>query len=1324
MSDLIEPIIGAKGGGKGGGGGSSHVPTESPDSLRSKQYARVLDLVSEGEIFGLVNGHKSIYFDDTPLQNADGTYNFQDVTIQTRTGTQSQAYIPGFPAAENEVAVGVQVTAATSVTRSITNLNDNAVRVSVSIPQLTYLNPTNGDLSGAAVLIAIDLQTNGGGFVQVVSDTISGKTTSTYQRAYRIPLTGTGPWDIRMRRITADSISSNLVNATWFASYSEIIEQKLRYPNSALVGTQIDAAQFKSVPRRGYEMKGVLVLVPQNYTPATRIYSGTWDGTFKTAWTDNPAWIWYDLVTNHRYGLGEFIQPAQVDKWALYQISKYCDELVPNGFGGTEPRFTCTLYLQTQEEAYTVIQHLASVFRGMVYESAGFLTTVQDAPSDPVAIFTPANVIDGTFNYSGSSIKMRHTVALVTWNDPADRYQQKIEYVEDRDGIARYGIVQTEFVAVGAISRGQAHRAGKWLLFTERMETDTVSFQTGMDGGRCRPGDIIKIADPGVAGIRLGGRVTAGATSSAVPIDSPVTVVGGHTYELSLIMADGNVWAAGLPVALGHRVSAPGLQAYYFECTTPGNTAAASPGWNKTVGGTTADGSAIWTTFAAIESRTITNISGETSVLTVSPAFSRAPDPGGLWVLSDVGAVEPQTYKVISIRESGKNITEVIGISHNPGKYALIEQGIALETPPVTAANLNALAAPGNVVVSSYTYTKSDATIGARLKIAWNAVPGAIYYAVEYKRGNDNWTLVGGNIRETASEAEINYTDTYTARVTAFNLIGTRSPVGQSSATVINWNVLSAPLNLVLAAAYVGKEPQVKWDAVAGAASYVVRVYNGATLVRTVTGWLPTYFGYRLVDSMIDGGPYRAPTIKVSAADSSGTEGTQATLAISNAQIGAPSGLAVIAGMGSITVSTTMPTVEDYAGTKVWVSTTIGFDPAVTTPLYVGPNNYFTAINLAGGVAQYIRVAHYDSFGQDSLTYSTEITATPFAAGGVLTVSALPAATYLGQDVVFYNGDGKLYRWFGASYTRAAAGGDLIAASVTADKMTVTNLAAISASLGTITAGNFTVDAAGFIRGGQTAYNTGAGFWMGYQAAAYQFSIGNGTSYIAYDGTNLNINTPQFSIISGIATFSGALSAASGSFGNVNATGSVTVGTTGNVNAGQSAYDTGNGFFLGYSGGVYKLSIGNSAGNKITWDGSVLLINGAVPGQSIQTQQAYTFAWGKTTTAGYENAQTLGITVGASGNRVVVRCSVVLAANTKRIRLVRDGTVLGEKPNPATIDGLGFTFGSAASEAGFDYVDIPGAGAHTYYLQVLSFNGAAYPVYFSSASITLNEFRA
>lgn len=677
----MKQIRGSGGGGGKGGGGSSRVPVESPDSLRSRQYARVLDAVSEGEIVGLVNGLQSVFLGDTPVQNSDGTLNHQGVTLIERTGTQNQSYIPGFGAVESERAVSVRITAALPVVRTISNQNINAARITVSIPQLTSQNKKTGDIGGASVQIAIDVQTQGGGFVERTTDTISGKTTSQYQRSYRIELDGDGPWDIRLRRRTPDSTEQALQNAIFWSSYTEIIDTKLRYPNTALVAISVDAERFQSIPTRGYEMLGLKVRIPSNYDPHTRQYTGAWDGTFTIDWTNNPAWCFYDLLTAKRYGLGEFIDPSQVDKWALYQIARYCDEMVQDGYGGTEPRFTCNLYIQSREEAYGLLNNFASIFCGLVYWAGGSVVATQDSPADPVKLFTAANTIEsdtGCFTYSGSSIKTRHTVALVTWNDPQDAYKQKIEYVEDAEGIARLGVIQTEVVAMGCTSRGQAHRFGRRLLYAERMETEVISFKTGLDGLDVLPGDVIQTSDPVRAGVRMGGRVID-STADTVTLDAPADIQVGKAYTLWATLPDGRV-----------------------------------------------------------QSRSVTTEAGQTAVLSVSPAFEKVPQKMSIWVLAAIDLI-PETWRVVSISESEGTQAEITALAYRSDKYGAIEQDLVLQ--PLPTSNLDAGAqTPYDLRVTESLYLITPAVVGASVTVSWAGTSG--YYELQYRRQGDNWRTV------------------------------------------------------------------------------------------------------------------------------------------------------------------------------------------------------------------------------------------------------------------------------------------------------------------------------------------------------------------------------------------------------------------------------------------------------------------------------------------------------------------------------------------------------------------------------------------------------
>lgn len=622
MRDL-KRISGSGGGGKGGGGGSARTPEEEADSLRSRAYAKVIDVISEGEIQGLVDGLRSIYLDGTPIVAANGSANFSGTQVTFRIGSQDQQYIPDFSQVENEIAAGIEVFENTPFIRTVSNTEVDAVKVRISFPQLTRQSSDTGDISGTSVRIAFDVQSNGGGFQEIVRDTITGKSTSKYERTYRLELLGSPPWDFRVRRLTDDSTTVALQNRTFVESYTEVIDAKLKYPNTALCAVRIDSSQFSSIPTRGYEIYGLKVLIPENYDPTTRTYDGSWSGNWKVEYTDNPAWIFYDIVTHPRYGLGQFVGENFVDKWALYQIAQYCDELVPNGFGGTEPRFTCNAYIQTRQEAYKLMQDLASCFRSMVYWAGGLLTVAQDSPSDPIYLFNQANVVDGIFNYSGSSAKSRHTVALVTYNDPSDGYKQKVEYVEDTEAISRFGIVETQVVAFGCTSRGQAHRVGKWLLYSEQYQTEVVQFKSGLDGALLLPGQIVRVADSGRTSVRLGGRVTGG-TASSVQIDDSL-VLDPTGYSFSVLRKNGS-----------------------------------------------------------IETRSVSSIGG--NVINLGSALSETPDPGTVWVLQSE-AVNSQLFKILSITETDGGIYEITAVNHDPSKYDYIENNLTLETRSISDLN-------------------------------------------------------------------------------------------------------------------------------------------------------------------------------------------------------------------------------------------------------------------------------------------------------------------------------------------------------------------------------------------------------------------------------------------------------------------------------------------------------------------------------------------------------------------------------------------------------------------------------------------------------------
>jgi hypothetical protein len=672
---------GGGGGGKGGGGGGGQqrTPVEAADNLNSTQYAKVLDLISEGEIQGLKNGLQSIFLNNTPVQNPNGSLNFKNLEIDTRNGTQSQAYIPGSSDIEDEKPVGVTVQQATPIVRSITDTNVDAARIAITVPQLQEFND-QGDINGTDVRLQIAVQYNGGGYTTVIDDTIAGRTADTYQRDYLVNLSGAFPVDIQVTRITADSSSAKLANAFSWSSYTEITYAKLRYPNSALVAFRVDAEQFTSIPSRSYLIRGIKVRIPSNATVdqanGRLIYSGIWDGTFAAAqWCSDPAWILWDLLTSTRYGFGDHIKAEQLDKWAFFAASQYASELVPNGFGGQEPRFSCNVNIQTAEDAYKLINDMCSVFRVMPYWSTGALTISQDRPSDPAYLFTLANVSEEGFSYQGSSRKGRPTVAVVSYLD-LDTRDIAYEVVEDQEAIAKHGVVTTQISAFACTSRGQAARIGEWLLYSEQYESEVISFTASIDAGVVvRPGQVIEVSDPVRAGVRRGGRIVA-ATTSTITLDD-ATGIPTEGGTLSVVMPDGSV-----------------------------------------------------------ETVSVADVS-LSPTYTVSPEFTEAPNENSIWIHQS-DDLQASTWRVLSVQEQDGAQYAISALAYDASKYNYIERGQALQPRDVTDLNIIP-AAPTNLRATEALYEQNGRAL-AKLIVSWQPVVGVNEYRVRWRPQNGNWT--------------------------------------------------------------------------------------------------------------------------------------------------------------------------------------------------------------------------------------------------------------------------------------------------------------------------------------------------------------------------------------------------------------------------------------------------------------------------------------------------------------------------------------------------------------------------------------------------------
>ncbi|EPB0002026.1 phage tail protein [Escherichia coli] len=528
----------------GKGSSKGHTPREAKDNLKSTQLLSVIDAISEGPVEGPVDGLKSVLLNSTPVLDSEGNTNISGVTVVFRAGEQEQTPPEGFESSGSETVLGTEVKYDTPITRTITSANIDRLRFTFGVQALVETT-SKGDRNPSEVRLLVQIQRNGG-WVTEKDITIKGKTTSQYLASVVVDNLPPRPFSIRMRRMTPDSTTDQLQNKTLWSSYTEIIDVKQCYPNTALVGVQVDSEQFGSQQvSRNYHLRGRILQVPSNYNPQTRQYSGIWDGTLKPAYSNNMAWCLWDMLTHPRYGMGKRLGAADVDKWALYVIGQYCDQSVPDGFGGTEPRITCNAYLTTQRKAWDVLSDFCSAMRCMPVWNGQTLTFVQDRPSDKVWTYNRSNVVmpdDGApFRYSFSALKDRHNAVEVNWIDPNNGWETATELVEDTQAIARYGRNVTKMDAFGCTSRGQAHRAGLWLIKTELLETQTVDFSVGAEGLRHVPGDVIEICDDDYAGISTGGRVLAvNSQTRTLTLDREITLPSSGTTLISLVDGSGN----------------------------------------------------------------------------------------------------------------------------------------------------------------------------------------------------------------------------------------------------------------------------------------------------------------------------------------------------------------------------------------------------------------------------------------------------------------------------------------------------------------------------------------------------------------------------------------------------------------------------------------------------------------------------------------------------------------------------------------------------------------------------------------------------------------
>lgn len=719
----MEAITGAKGGSQ-----KQHTPVEQPDSAQSMARCRMLLALGEGEFAGGLDATR-IFLDGTPLGNPDGTMNFENVSWDFRPGTQTQTPIPGFPAVENETTVGVSLTKATPWTRALSNTQIDAVLVRIGIPGLQQ-QENDGDIVGTTVQYHIDLAVDGGAYSTVMTKTVTEKLSSLYELTHRInlPKASTG-WQIRVVRDTDDSTSQMLQNKTQVQAITEVIDARLRYPHTALLYVSFNAKSFNNIPKISCMPKGRIIRIPSNYDPIARTYSGTWDGTFKWGWTNNPAWIWFDVLTEPRFGLGRRVTPEMLDKWEIYRIAQRCDQKVPDGKGGsgTEPRFMFDVYIQSQADAWQVIKDIAAGFNGMTFWGNNMFNVVSDMPADTtkLQILTRASVV-GKPVYSSGSEKNRFSSALINFSDPDNHYQDRTTAVMFPELVRQFKFKQTQITAIGCTRESEAQRRGGWAVYSNSLDR-IITLQTGLDGFVFVPGTVFAFADERLSGRVYGGRITGyNAGLKAVTIDRGTSAVAGDTLMI------------------------------------------------RTQGGT-------------VESRVIQAVNGTQLIL--STPFTAAPLPNAVFVI-DAGQLRLQYFRVTNLKfDDEENTFTITGAEYNASKYDAVDNNARLDTPPISLIPTGLVNQPTNIVVSSYDAVRQGQRV-ATLTASWdapvdkNGKPQAdvIAYRVQWKRGDNEWV----NVPETGLrniEVPGIFEGDYLVRVRAINSGGASSLWATSALT-------------------------------------------------------------------------------------------------------------------------------------------------------------------------------------------------------------------------------------------------------------------------------------------------------------------------------------------------------------------------------------------------------------------------------------------------------------------------------------------------------------------------------------------------------------
>ncbi|MFN9476465.1 host specificity protein J [Acidovorax sp.] len=977
-------------GGKGGGGARS--PIEAENTLRSAANVRVLELISEGEIEGLVNGLESVYLNDTPVQAQDGSMNYPRVVWDERFGMPSQSPMPGFPSTESEKAVNTEITTALSPSKATSEANIDAVRLTIALPNgLNLRDDKTGDLNGNTVTLAIDRRSQGGTWQQVGGQlVIEGKATRAYEKTYYVarPNTSNGIWEVRVRRLTPDSTSTLDISATVFSRITEINEVQLEYANSAYVGLSVDAESVgDSIPHRSYLVRGIKCAIPQNYNPLTRQYTGTWNGAFKYEWTNNPAWVLFDLLTNNRYGLGgDDLTEDDVDKWSFYRAAKYNDELVPDGSGGHEPRFTFDSPITVRGEAYKLLQMVAGAMRAMIVFSGGLITLCQDRPGEPVKLVSNSNVIGGKFTYSSSAKGTRYTAANITWNDKNDRYLPKVYTLEDGTAFDKYGYNLTETAAYGATSLGQAMRAAKWTLYTAQNQDSIVSYETSLAQFDLKINDIIKVYDEFYTSQAGQGRIVS-ATTNSVTLNQPVTITAGS--KIDIVVPAGE--------------AAPGEAAGPLQYVT----------------------------------MNVTNQAGSHTVLNLSSSFAVVPKPGASFMVTS--AISPRLFRVLRISQDSPGIMKVEAVFHDPAKYAYVENGL-VTTPPVYGGGgiPGSLSKPRNLQVQP-TASVFEGRVQRNLVLSWDAPQtGTVSsYIVKHRYNNGSYRTVT-DIR--ARTFDLNNVE---AGLFDFSVqaMGVNSKVGPAESIQYTYNldgVGTSALDPVTTLRVVGggtefydvdlnfefMNPLSNRTKPVQLKDFEIQICRPDTQAVLRTAYVPavapgsmTSFAYTYTLNSADtGGPRRSVLVKVRARDVQNNVSGATTATFSNSPPATVQNFYSEALYIATNLTWTANSEKDLQGYHIWRASTPNFIPSESNHISSG---LATSLHtpVPAGVTYYYKIAAYDKFtpttdrSGNGLNFAIASSTGQKAPAGVPGGYGLPTSGNVNGDTFFNIPDNRLYTY-------------------------------------------------------------------------------------------------------------------------------------------------------------------------------------------------------------------------------------------------------------------------------------------------------------------------